>query len=514
MSVNIYNKETGELIKIAGNANGVIDDANVSNKTTYSSEKIEVIRNSDLLKETLPNDCVAFWDFAGNKPLVDKLYGHELKVKSGTISYVNKAPFNGGIVLDGTQYLQIDADKVGNLDLSQFGEEVTVLAWVNGKHKENGFIAGMWQEDDNNPKRQYGMFTNLPTYGGYRRVCGHISNTGGASPNIPYSRDYSASGRYVPYNKMCMIGFTYDGNEIKSYIDGTTDTYKEFKEPDAPDGEGLVLSKNPYVFKDGLNKTTKSNFTVGAVKLTNGMGNFYKGEILGIMIFKRALSKEEICDINYRYCNDKVILNYYNEKDETGTSFCWNYGTNIYNTAENKVYKNTNLYDEISTEYAINSGFAFTKLGDCYCFYISPSNDHQPSVSKHADLSIAMIEGCFPRISQLDRFTFKQNNKGISNYGCRIAIKVDGSIFVSEERFTSAGGNTSGSDWSTAEDKEYVFNVHNKWFKVENGVINKSETFEVPNNRLEGIGFACDEIPNTFDSSNILRVGYANLYRK
>lgn len=40
MSVNIYNKETGELIKIAGNANGVIDDTNVSNKTTYSSDKI------------------------------------------------------------------------------------------------------------------------------------------------------------------------------------------------------------------------------------------------------------------------------------------------------------------------------------------------------------------------------------------------------------------------------------------------------------------------------------------
>ena len=40
MSVNIYNKETDKLIKIAGNANGVIDDANVSNKTTYSSDKI------------------------------------------------------------------------------------------------------------------------------------------------------------------------------------------------------------------------------------------------------------------------------------------------------------------------------------------------------------------------------------------------------------------------------------------------------------------------------------------
>ena len=45
MSVNIYNKETRELIQIAGNVNGVIDDSNVSNKTTYSSDKIEELIN-------------------------------------------------------------------------------------------------------------------------------------------------------------------------------------------------------------------------------------------------------------------------------------------------------------------------------------------------------------------------------------------------------------------------------------------------------------------------------------
>ena len=53
MSVNIYNKETGELIQIAGNANGVIDDVNVSNKTTYSSAKIveEIAKNGGVLDE-------------------------------------------------------------------------------------------------------------------------------------------------------------------------------------------------------------------------------------------------------------------------------------------------------------------------------------------------------------------------------------------------------------------------------------------------------------------------------
>ena len=511
MSVNIYNKETGELIKIAGNANGnaTIDDANVSNKTTYSSakieEKFEVIKNYDLLKETLPNDCVAFWDFSGNKPLVDKLYGHELKVKAGTISYVNKPPFGGGIVLDGTQYLQIDADKLGNLDLSQFGEEVTVLAWVDGEHKQSGFIAGMWQEDDNDPKRQYGMFVDLPTYGGKRRAIGHISNTGGASPNLPYSRDYSASGRYIPYKKMCMIGFTYDGNEIISYIDGTQDTYEDYTEPGPPTGDWKKYNKNPYIFKDGLNKTTKANFTVGAVKLTGGMGNFYKGEILGIMIFKRALSKEEICDMNYRYCRDKVILNFDNEKEEGGSDSCWQLGVNVYNTIQGNVYKNIIPNTEGVCSYP---GFGFTRISDCYNFYISPSGG-----TIAASLSVAILEGAFPKISQLDKFTFKQHNKG-ADYGCRIAIKMDNEMYASKERFLSADSAKGGGDWSDAENKEYTFNVYNKWYKIVNGAIDKTTEIELPNNRLQGIGFASDEIPNTFDNSKILRVGYATLYKK
>lgn len=505
MSVNIYDKVTGELIQIAGNANSVIDDTSSSNKTTYSSSKIEVIRNSYLLKETLPNDCVAFWDFAGNKPLVDKLYGHELEVKSGSISYVNKAPFGGGIVLNGTQYLQINSDKVGNLDLSQFGEEVTVLAWVNGEHKTTGFIAGMWQEDNNSPKRQYGMFVDLPTYGGTGRACGHISNTGGASPNLPYSRDYSSSGRYVPKQKMCMIGFTYDGNEIISYIDGTQDTYEDFTEPEPPTGNRKKYNKNPYIFKDGLNKTTKADFTVGAVKLTGGMGNFYKGEILGIMIFKRALSKEEICDMNYRYCRDKVILNFDNFKNKDGSDLCWKVGTNVYNTIQGNVYKNIIPNIEGICPFP---GFGFTRISGCYNFYISPSGGNVC-----ASLSVAILEGLFPKISQLDKFTFKQKNKS-ENYGCRIAIKMDDEMYVSKERFSSAFSTKGGGDWSDAEDKEYTFNVYNKWYKIVNGAIDKTTEIELPNNRLQGIGFASDEIPNTFDGTNILRVGYATLYKK
>ena len=76
-----------------------------------------------------------------------------------------------------------------------------------------------------------------------------------------------------------------------------------------------------------------------------------------------------LCGKKMGFFNGKVILNYNNEKEEKGTSVCWNYGTNVYETAGNKVYKNINL-NEVSTEYAINSGFAFAKIGEYYNFYI------------------------------------------------------------------------------------------------------------------------------------------------
>jgi hypothetical protein len=60
--------------------------------------------------------------------------------------------------------------------------------------------------------------------------------------------------------------------------------------------EGLVQSKNPYYFPDGMGDNG-SDFTVRAVLLKSGMGNFFIGQIGGLAIFKRALSNSEIKDI-------------------------------------------------------------------------------------------------------------------------------------------------------------------------------------------------------------------------
>jgi hypothetical protein len=151
----------------------------------------------------------------------------------------------------------------------------------------------MWNEYQDGGKRQYGLFISLPHYNGQDQVCGHISMTGKPTPPFPYSIDYSASKQYVPKDVWCCVAFTYDGQYIKSFLNG------EFmpREPELIENtqgfegypQGLIQSKNPYYFPFGM-KNNGSDFTIGAVRLKSGMGNYYKGLIGGIAVFNRALN--------------------------------------------------------------------------------------------------------------------------------------------------------------------------------------------------------------------------------
>jgi hypothetical protein len=55
----------------------------------------------------------------------------------------------------------------------------------------------------------------------------------------------------------------------------------------------MTHSKNPYYFPEGMGNNG-SDFTVGAVLLKRGMGNFFQGQIGGLAIFDRALTEKEI----------------------------------------------------------------------------------------------------------------------------------------------------------------------------------------------------------------------------
>ena len=98
-------------------------------------------------------------------------------------------------------------------------------------------------------------------------------------------------------NEWTFVAFTYDGQYIRSYVNGQFQSREKelILNTKGFEGypDGLIQSKNPYYFPDGIGNNG-SDFTVGAVLLKRGMGNFFKGQIGGLAVFNRALSPKEL----------------------------------------------------------------------------------------------------------------------------------------------------------------------------------------------------------------------------
>lgn len=247
--------------------------------------------------ESIP-DLVAYWDFSGTDYLTSRGVEQATLQAEGEAmpQLIDEGPLSGrALRFDGDDYLYIPYEQTGELNVKS--GSVTVVAWVRWTAEQIGFVAGMWNEYEDGGKRQYGLFVSLPHYNGANQVCGHISKSGKPTPPFPYSIDYSASGQLVPKGEWCVVAFTYDGEYIRSYLDG------EF-EPRAKElinhtkgfegyPDGLYQVKNPYYFPDGIGDNG-SDFTVGAVFVANRIGNYFKGDIGGVAIYDRALSVEEI----------------------------------------------------------------------------------------------------------------------------------------------------------------------------------------------------------------------------
>jgi hypothetical protein len=237
---------------------------------------------------------VALWDFKEKEGHARKATGlgkFPLKEQNGTVPRVNDGLLSGYSAQFGNKaFLSLENSKTGELNIYGEGQAVTVIAWVKWEGS-TGFVGGMWNEYQDGGKRQYGLFVSLPHYNGRDQVCGHISKTGKPTPPFPYSIDYSASKQTVAKNEWQYVAFTYDGKYIKSFLNG------EFqpREPELINNtkgfegfpEGLTQSKNPYYFPDGMGNNG-SDFTVGAVLLKSGMGNFFKGLIGGLAVFDQG----------------------------------------------------------------------------------------------------------------------------------------------------------------------------------------------------------------------------------
>lgn len=458
------------------------------------NESLESVLKEKYKKIIFPEGLISFWDFSSeNEPYLSKFGVDSFPLKQGdgsNVIKVQEGPFNSALSFNGaSDFLTIPSSEVGSLDLSRFGDECTVVAWVKPATTVAGFVAGCWQEDNNDPRRQYGMFVNLPTYGGPQRVCGHVSYTGRPTPGYPYSRDYSTSAQKLSLNKWSMISFTYDGNKVISYKNAIADEI-----PVYIDNLGNSYSKNPYNFDEGLNRFNLSEFTVGAVRLTNGMGNFFRGLIGGVAIFNKCLSQTDLMQLRLSTLVENEPL----------LEFDLFYGTGFSSNPSYLGWRSALGNTGVDTsDVQGNLNFQLGSSGGIYYMTRSGLN----SANKNT-IGIGYIDSLKSlRLSQLKRFDFTLANS-LTTEKIKIIIRINNNWFVSNEEFSVSEVSESAADWSKSENKQFVISRNagvwkNLIFVSGSTLQIGSEAGNIPNGEVTAIGFLSEGTEGTVRINNI-----------
>lgn len=271
---------------------------------------------------------VAFWTFGEEAGQPRRSSGtkhpHPLNEVGGPIARVAGGPFSGyAAELNGKQYLEIKYADTRDLNISGPKAQVSMFAVVRIVDlKQSRTIAGMWSEgkgrDDDTGTRQYALLMNMPTYGGARQLVPHISSEGGVTRRadgsaFPWCADYAATRLEVPEERWCTLGFTYDGEFIRAFIDGVLDRREleavkdkrndRYFTKEGPGGKDRGM--NPYYHGRGIfaydpvkhaqTKIGGSDFTVGARMAVGSMlREATIGRFGGLAVFARALSEAEM----------------------------------------------------------------------------------------------------------------------------------------------------------------------------------------------------------------------------
>jgi len=238
----------------------------------------------------IPN-LVCCWDFSSESPYVS-IEGNEYTLKEGNGPHTILSEGvigSSAIEINEGQYLFVHRSHCKQLNIYGKHAQVSVLAWIKRKQKsyeQCEAIAGIWNETMK--KRQYCLFLNLRLFESADQVCGHISGSGGATSGQQWCTDASIGKTQVKYDEWCFVAFTYDGQYIRSYLNGNLDERME---------------RNPFAFNEGIfnGGVDGADFTVGAVDRQSEMGNYFAGLISGLAVFDRALNSEEIKAIHLHF---------------------------------------------------------------------------------------------------------------------------------------------------------------------------------------------------------------------
>lgn len=244
----------------------------------------------------IKKSLVAFWDFKepAGSPRKSKSFNSDVSYNlleaNGPVETLNEGPVEKSAVrIEQGNWLFIPRDSIGDLNIYGDDAEVTVLTWIKkDSDKIWQAIAGVWDETHN--KRQYYLYSNahsrtfqdeMVRYPAKDMIHGHISATGGVSPGERAWISYASSNDAVEVGVWTMVAMTYDGKEIKLYVNGRLSRNER---------------TNPFKYEDGIfdGGSDGADFTVGANHVQGKMTNQFIGAISGLLVFKRALREKDI----------------------------------------------------------------------------------------------------------------------------------------------------------------------------------------------------------------------------
>lgn len=426
-------------------------------------EVVEAITPRDLHAIPFPEDAlVAFWDFSEDAaPFRSKRgFGGDLPLESVGGSPVVSAPggpFGRAAQFNGTDtLLMLAAANVGRLNVAAYSDQVTIIAWVKTTNSSQAQIAGMW--DEGNERRQYALFRGSSVFVPISHVSSvraQVSALGGPDPGYTFNHHTSLTARVYSNDKYRMIAATYDGEYLRTYLDGLTDSFPSYTEPEPPTGTGATYAKNPYHFTEGLYRgriatddMTPSDFTVGGVNITSGISNRFTGQIGGVAVLSRALSADEMMRIQLATSMYPEFLDLSMWTGNHGDGY---YPTQLYG---GKSYRGATATDTSSEQPTASAGRDFTYRYTSGARFLERLAS--PDVVDEDSIWVFDLIGEPIRLSQVRRISFEMNNSSTSQNGVRLAMKVGGAWFVRSNNQASAAVAVSESDWSNASTHTYT----------------------------------------------------------
>lgn len=224
---------------------------------------------------------ITFWDFDANLQSQGQEH-YTLLPMYKSPRFVDDALIGAkALYLKQGDWLRIPRSECSALNIYGERAQLTVMAWVKRMRQapthDCETIAGVW--DESRKKRQYCLFLDLPIWDSKDQVGGHISSHGAPTPGYKYCMDAAIGKTPLQFNEWHCVGFTYDGEYARAYLDGVLDER---------DG------RNPFHYPQGLydGGDDGADFTVGAVSRSGEPGNFFHGILGGLAVFNQALDDD------------------------------------------------------------------------------------------------------------------------------------------------------------------------------------------------------------------------------